>query len=341
MEIKPVTNPNDWDKFLASRENTLFVQSSGYGEFYKKLGEKSWIFGLYDGGELVGGSLVVSTHAKRGNFLYLPYGPILPPESRADALAAITNYIADFARQTGEYAFLRVSPFLEATAENQKMFARNAYRPAPMHVLAETTWLLDLRPSEAELFDGMGKNHRNLIRRCQKDGVKIVRTDQAPELDNFYKIYRTTARRHKFHKFSESYIKNEFKTFADRGEALLYLGFLSDGRLDSAAIVIYYQNMACYRHGASLNLNKKNPTSYLLQWEAIREAKSRGMGHYNFWGIAPAGASRRHPFWGITHFKKGFSGYALNLVHCQDYPLTKQYYLNWLIESVRRIRRGF
>ncbi|GAI33015.1 unnamed protein product, partial [marine sediment metagenome] len=28
------------------------------------------------------------------------------------------------------------------------------------------------------------------------------------------------------------------------------------------------------------------PASYLLQWEAIKEAKNRGCKLYNFWGIA-------------------------------------------------------
>lgn len=341
MEIRLIANHEDWDEFVARQENTLFVQSYSYGEFYKTLSEDYWIFGIYDEGKLVGGSLVVSVHAKRGNFLYLPYGPILPEKDKAAALRAVTKYLAGFARGAGDYSFLRVSPFMEDSAPNRKIFKDNSYIEAPMHILAETTWLLNLNPSEKELMLNMNKNHRNLIKRCAKDEVKVIQTGDPAQLDNFYKIYNATAKKHKFHKFSKDYIQKEFEIFAANQEASLYLGYLGDGRLDSAAIIIYYKKMAVYRHGASLNLKRQNPTSYLIQWEAIREAKRRGLYSYNFWGIAPENASQKHPFWGITHFKKGFGGFPLDLIHCQDYPLTKKYYINWLIETFRRIKRGF
>ena len=73
MEIKEIKNKEEWEKFVLTQPFTLFVQSSKYGEFYEKMGEKFWIFGLYENNVLVGGSLVVSVHAKRGNFLFIPY----------------------------------------------------------------------------------------------------------------------------------------------------------------------------------------------------------------------------------------------------------------------------
>ena len=120
----------------------------------------------------------------------------------------------------------------------------------------------------------------------------------------------------------------------------MFDAYLPDSSLDSSAIIMYYGSMAAYRHGASLNINKKLPTSYLLQWEAICEAKKRGIKYYNFWGIAPEN-SPKHPFHGITHFKKGFGGYSRELMHCHDLPITNKYYINWFVESIRRIKRGF
>jgi lipid II:glycine glycyltransferase (peptidoglycan interpeptide bridge formation enzyme) len=117
---------------------------------------------------------------------------------------------------------------------------------------------------------------------------------------------------------------------------------LPDGRLDGAAVIIYYGNMAAYRHSGSLNLDSRYPTSYLLQWHAIQEAKGRGMEWYNFWGIAPENATKKHPFFGITHFKKGFGGENKKLLYCQDFRINKtRYLLTKIIETIRRIRRGF
>ena len=99
--------------------------------------------------------------------------------------------------------------------------------------------------------------------------------------------------------------------------------------------------MSAYRHSASLNKNPKLPSSYLIQWEAILESKHRNKKYYNFWGIAPNDSKKSHPFAGITHFKKGFGGFQKNLLHCQDLPITKKYYITFIIEMARKIKRGF
>lgn len=342
MIVKEIKNKNEWESFLLTQMNTLFVQSFSYGEFYKSMGEDAWIFGIYDENEaIVGGSLVVSTHAKRGNFLYLPYGPILPEKESENALSILVNFIQAFAKEKRGYDFIKASPFMNDTEENKQIFKRNKFNNAPLHVLAETTWLLDLSKTEDELLEGMNKNHRNLIRRCMRDGVKIEKSKSPEAMKDFLHIYDTTAQRHKFHKFSDKYVTKEFEAFAQNDQALILSAKLPDGTHDSSAIIMYYGNTAAYRHGASLNTNSKLPTSYLIQWEAIKEAKARGMKWYNFWGIAPENAPKTHPFFGITHFKKGFGGIQKDLLHCQDLPLSGKYYFNWIIETIRKIKRGF
>ncbi|OGH86629.1 MAG: hypothetical protein A2301_00345 [Candidatus Magasanikbacteria bacterium RIFOXYB2_FULL_40_13] len=340
MQIKEIKNPKEWEDFNKKQLNTLFVQSVSYGKFYGRLGEGCHIFGIYENEALIGGALVLTTHAKRGNFLYIPYGPILPEKNKPEAFSAFVKFIADFAKSERGYDFIRISPYLENTKENLSLFKDNGFKSAPMHVLAERTCVLDISPDEEQLLLNMNKNHRNLIRRCLREKVKIKKSVKADDLKSFFELYKETAVRHKFFKFSDKYVRSEFEEFSQENEAVLFTAYLPDGSLDASAVIMYYGVMAAYRHGASLNLDKKLPTSYLLQWEAIKEAKSRGMKYYNFWGIAPEN-SPRHPFHGITHFKMGFGGQCIDLVHCQDLPISKKYYINWLVESVRRIKRGF
>lgn len=342
MLVKEIKNRDEWEKFLQNQTNTLFVQSWNYGEFYKSMGENFWVCGVYDNNDkLIGGSLVVSTHAKRGNFLYLPYGPILPPVQEREVFSALMDFIKKIAKDKNEYDFIKVSPFIEDTENNRKMFSEYGFKNAPLHILAETTWLLDLSKSEDELLQAMNKNHRNLINRCLREGIKIEKTQNRESIGNFLKLYDITAQRHKFHKFSEKYVTAEFSAFAQNNQAMILSAQLPNSTLDSAAVIMYYGNMAAYRHGASLNTDKKLPTSYLIQWEAIKEAKARGIKLYNFWGIAPENAPKTHPFWGITHFKKGFGGFQKDLLHCQDLPLKPRYYFNWAVELIRKIKRGF
>ncbi|KKQ28111.1 MAG: Methicillin resistance protein [Candidatus Magasanikbacteria bacterium GW2011_GWC2_37_14] len=331
-KIEKITNHEIWENFNLQQLNTLFVQSVQYGKFYEKIGEQFWIFGIFENNILIGGSLVVTVHARRGNFLYLPYGPI-----GERGLKDFFSYLKEFAKKNN-YDFIRVSPFIEDSIKNKELYKNLGFRSSPIHVLAETTWLLDLATTQEELLQQMDKTHRYLIKRCEKEGVKIEKSD---DINKFNKLHDETAKRHKFIRFSNKYITNEFNSFTLKDQCLIFNGFLSTNELDSSAVIIYYGNMAAYRHGASLNLNHKISTSYLLQWEAIKEAKKRGIKYYNFWGIAPENAKKNHPFKGITHFKKGFGGYQKDLLHCQDLPISYKYCFAWIIETLRRIKRRF
>jgi lipid II:glycine glycyltransferase (peptidoglycan interpeptide bridge formation enzyme) len=103
--------------------------------------------------------------------------------------------------------------------------------------------------------------------------------------------------------------------------------------------------MAFYHHGSSIS-EQKVPVSYLLQWEAIKEAKQRGCRSYNFWGIAPDVkekldiAKSRHPWAGLTLFKMGFGGRIKEYVKTQDFPISFSYWLTFIFERLRKIKRG-
>ncbi len=339
MHVQIIKNTTDWEQFFCTQPFTPFVQSGRYIDFYKHLSEDGFILGIYEKDTIIGGSVVVTTHAKRGSFLYLPYGPLLPAQQTSEALGLFLKFLTDYGREK-KFDFIRVSPFLDETLTTKNLFETHGFRSAPMHVLAENTWLLDVTPSEDVLLQNMNKNHRNLIRRCEREGVIIKQTTLPSHLSGLSDLLDITAKRHGFRRFSAEYIEQEFKSYLP-DHVVLFESFLPDGTLDGAAVIMFYHTMAAYRHSASLGLNSKLPTSYLLQWRVIQEAKKRGMHWYNFWGIAPEGSSSEHPFFGITHFKKGFGGIKKDLLHCHDYPLTYRYWLNWMVETLRRFKRGF
>jgi len=81
------------------------------------------------------------------------------------------------------------------------------------------------------------------------------------------------------------------------------------------------------------------PGNYLLQWEAIKEAKKRGMKKYNFWGVAPLD-SKDHRFSGISIFKRGFGGEDVQYLHAQDLIINhKKYVITFAIEKIRKFIR--
>jgi len=337
---KILQQQDEWEIFVKKQIFTLTTQSWHFGEFYKSRGDDFFVLGVYDGGTLIAGSLVLVVHARRGTFLFLPYGPILSHDKQT----CFSILLDELKKQAKKYKanFIRISPFIETSdIKMQTILQKEHFKKAPLHMLAEHTHMLDLTKNDDKLLMDMKKNHRNLIRRCEREGVRIEISKNRQDLQKFHNMIDFTAQRHNFTRFSNDYVEKEFDAFTKSGEVLIFCAYLPDGTLDSTAVIYYYGSMSAYRHGSSLIQNPKLPTSYLLQWRAIQEAKRRGMQYYNFWGIAPDDAPKNHPFKGITHFKKGFGGKTYDLIPAHDYIITNKYYINWIIEEFRRRKRGF
>lgn len=337
--------PKVWENFLLAEPNTIFVQSPAYVNFYQSMGEEGRIWGVYnEANELVAGTLLISVHARRGNFWLLPYGPIIAQKNSQSDWENIFSFLTEALKKEAAKAgldFVRVSPFWPISNQTAwNSLKKNKFVRSPLHILAENTWLLDITPSEDDLLKNMEKNHRSLIKRCAKEGVRVEISTDLEAVEQFNRMHDETAKRHNFHRFPDGYVRKEFNALAPQNAAVIR-AYLPDGTLDAVGIFMFYGTMSCYRHAASLMSNKHLPTSYAVQWAAIQEAKKRGCTVHNFWGIAPAGAEKNHPFYGITHFKKGFGGYELDLIPCHDLPVSLKYYFTWLIEKVRSIRRGF
>jgi lipid II:glycine glycyltransferase (peptidoglycan interpeptide bridge formation enzyme) len=337
LHTKIIKDPSQWESFLDTQPFQIFVQSPSYAEFNTATGDDSFILGLYDNDKLIGGSVVITIHAKRGNFFYLPYGPILDYSQKAH-LNKFTQDLKKLAKDKN-LDFIRISPFIDETKENYSSVKKAGYHKAPMHMIAETTWMLKLDKDPEKLLKEMRQNHRNLIRRADRDGVTVESSTNLGDIKEMHNLLEETAKRHNFHAFPLSYLEEEFKAFNKHGQVKIYKAF-HQGDLLAMAVMYFYKNSAIYRHGASNMLRPKVPSSYAIQWQAIQDAQKAGCQYYNFWGIAPEGA-KKHPFKGITRFKQGFGGFQKDLLPAHDLPTSSKYIINFLIETFRRLKRGF
>lgn len=166
-------------------------------------------------------------------------------------------------------------------------------------------------------------------------GVEIQKSENRADIPQFLKLYKETASRQNF--VEHKGILEEFDLFLKDRQILLFKGKYGK-RLLSAALIIFYNDQAIYHHSASME--QKIAVNYLLQWEAIQEAKRRGMAIYNFFGIAPENNSR-HPWLGLTLFKKGFGGRKVEYLHAQDLPLSLRYCTTYIVEKIRKIKKGY
>lgn len=336
-----IKNKEVWEDFLSRCEEKTFLDSWNWGEFNRMTGNKIWRLGIYETSNLIASALVIKISAKRGTFLFVPHGPTIKHQVSSNKYQVLKTLLEELKKIAKEEKanFIRISPIWERKEENIKIFKDLDFREAPIHMHPEVTWELDITPPEKLLLAQMRKTTRYLIRQgLRNPDLKIDQSKEIEDVEKFNKLYQETVDRHNFTPFSLEYLKNEFLVFSPEGQISLFFTTYQNEIL-SSAMIIFWQNIAFYHQGASSQKHSKIPASYLLQWEAIQEAKKRGCKIYNFWGIVP-NEDPQHPWAGLTLFKMGFGGYKKEYVKTQDFVLSKKYWLTFLFEKIRKAKRG-
>jgi lipid II:glycine glycyltransferase (peptidoglycan interpeptide bridge formation enzyme) len=344
MEIKEIDNKQEWEDFLSSRTEKTFLQSWNWGEFNIQAGSAIWRFGAYNDERLIGVAFIYKISARRGTFLFIPHGPVmiedLPIKDKKEILELILLQLSDIAKKE-KIDFIRVSPLLFNTEDNQNIFLDLGFREAPMHASAyEATWKLDLLPIEEDLVHKMRKTTRYLIRKATENkDISIEISDDPKDLPTYQELNKAVAKRQKFTPFSDKFIKNEFDIFSKDKEVIFIFGKYK-GEIAAGAMIIFWSGIAFYHQAASLGKFSKFSIPYLMQWEAIKEAEKRKCRTYDFWGFTDPEKYPKHPWAGPTLFKMGFGGYKEEYIKTQDLVISKKYWINYIIEKIRKLRRG-
>lgn len=251
----------------------------------------------------------------------------------------------------GGGVFARVEPKLPK--ENGMMDALNAagFTPAERNIQPKDTRVLDLTQSEDDLLRAMHPKTRYNIRLARRHGV-VVREDTTTRgLRIFLELAREVARRERFQYHPDRYYEALLQSFAPArnglatGEAggpsgMLTLRIAEQQHMPLAAgLFIRFGDTVTYAHGAGSSRRKHVMAPYLLHWESLSRAKASGAARYDFFGVAPPGASVTHPWFGITRFKQGFGGADEHYVGAADLITDPALYR--MIEIGRSLRTLF
>lgn len=357
MNILPITNEVVWTNFFDMIGSPSFHQSWEWGEFQTMQGYQILRLGFYQREKLIGIALVIKIRSKRGNFLFVPHGPLFSflhsalsidvssdeINTAKEGLGVLTEYLANIARAE-DFWFIRIAPIFSDNDVNNEIFKIVGFKIAPIYMHAETVWIVDLSPSEDELLMSMRKNTRYAIRKASKIGVGIEKHFVISALDEFWKLYEKTTTRENFTPFPKKYIANEYTAFRKTNNSVFFLGRLPQilaqegaSKYLAGSLVIFTKSTGYYHQGASIHT--EFPVPYLLQWSAMLEAKRRGCKYYNFYGIYRAGRTPKS--WeGLSLFKRGFGGFELNYLPTQDYVVSPKYYFSYLVDRYLSYRRG-
>lgn len=340
MQVKEIINKKEWEEFCLKCKDKTFTQSWNWGIFNESMGDKVWRFGIYNNNNLIAVFQIIKIIAKRGTFITLPMGPIIK-ENKEKSIKLALRKTKEIAKQE-KADFIRWAPILENNEENINLIKELKTNNAPIHIHPELTWELDISKDENTLLKEMRKTTRYLVRQGLKnEDIEIIQSTDPKDIEEFNNVYKVTVERHNFTPFSIKYLTKELNAFKDDNQILIFLAKYK-GEVIASSMIIFWSKIGFYHQGASSQKYPKIPASYLMQWEAIKEAKKRECKKYNFWGIARDEEikDKNHPWAGLTLFKKGFGGYNTEYIKTQDIGLTFKYQLIRLFETLRKRKRN-
>jgi lipid II:glycine glycyltransferase (peptidoglycan interpeptide bridge formation enzyme) len=336
LEIQEVNDRKIWEEFNLAQDYPAYFQAWDWGEVMKMSGVPVFRFGFSKESQLLGIAQVFDIKAKRGHFLHLRQGPVLREWDRR-TVGEILRFIRDFAQKRGA-SYVRVSPLVKEDNPVISYLKEIGLKEAPIHnVDAENRWVLDISQELEAILKSMRKTTRYLIRKGESENIKVTCSQADVDIEKFLKIYYETARSKKF--VPHLLVKEEIEVFRKEDQSFVYLAE-DKGEILGGAVINYYGSEAIYRHGATTSAGRNTPASYLIQWQAIKDAKEKGLRLYNFWGVSKED-DPKDPWFGLSQFKKGFGGERVDFIHAMDYPVSPKYWISFLIDYYTKLKKGY
>lgn len=320
-----------WLKTVETHKEANFLQSPEWGRTNELIGATV----ITEEFENHGRALMIVRKAKRGRYLEIPCGPLIDWQNKKLAKSAL-EHISKIAK-THRCTFVRIRPQLLFSDQNLKLLKSLGARIAPMHLAAEHTVIINLKPSEEELLKNMRRQTRYEVRRAEKQGIIVEKSHSEDDFRTFHRVQIKTAKR-------QNFIPPDLKTLLAEHQAFgpaakIYTAKTADGEPIAYGLILKNANEAAYFEAASTDLNRKLPGAYALIWQAIKDLKAENIERFNLWGIAPKDQPH-HRYAGVTTFKTGFGGEVVEYVPAHDLVLNELAYLKtFLIETIRKKRR--
>ncbi len=285
-------------------------QHPSWDTFQQSIGRRTWRF------ENEGARAIVIKHPLPFNLCWLevPRGPLFKDQ---ESLQKILEDIRHTAQQE-KAIFIRMSSYEDLPLE---------LPDTPFDRHPQTSLAIDLSLSDEDILAQMKPKGRYNIKVAEKHDVKI---EVSSDVGTFYHLLKKTGERDDFGIHEESFYQKLLEAMGNNAQLLMAR---YEDRVVAGGIFVYLDEWGIYYYGASDRHYGKVMAPYLLQWEAIKEAKKRGCKYYDFLGIAPEGAVK-HAWAGVTQFKSKFGGEVL------DYPKAKDIILRPFWYFLYKLKKG-
>ena len=302
----PEVSLQDWNQYLEKYPDVHILQTGEWGELKSAFGWEPVRLVLDDGP----GAQILFRRLPLG--LTLAYLP--KPAFSFQKLSVSKQFLAevDLICKKHRAVFLKVELDIWDSEADSIGTAYNAFRISTHNIQPPRTIIVNLRSTEDDILTRMKQKTRYNIRLAAKKGVTVRPWNNLPA---FHQMMLVTGGRDGFGVHSLEYYQRAYELFHPTGMAELLVAEYEGVPL-AALMVFAHGQRAWYVYGASNDKERNRMPTYLLQWEAMRWARSKGAEEYDLWGVPDADeesleaqfTERSDGLWGVYRFKRGFGG---------------------------------
>lgn len=316
----PQVTAQEWASFLEGFPDAHLLQTPLWGELKTAFGWQAAYLIYGSQGQQIGAQILFHPLPLGFRLAYIPKGPVGSSPWKQDEPAWSHFWAeADQLCREKRAIFLKVEPDMWETScgAGQAPETRQALLPPGFRKSAHTiqpprTLVVDLGGDEEEVLGRMKPKTRYNIRLALKKGVV---TQPSADLDTFYRLMVVTSQRDGFGVHSLAYYRKAYELFYPPGACELLMAEFQGDSL-AGLMVFAHGKRAWFLFGGSTNDHRDRMPNYLIQWEAMRWARSHGITEYDLWGVPDEEeetlesrfTKHAEGLWGVYRFKRGFGG---------------------------------
>lgn len=340
-------NKEKYTKFLESHPRCNFQQSLEWGKV-KDAWTNEVVLAEDENGNIIGSlSVLIRKIPIFGNLMYSSRGPVCNIHDEK-VLAQLTEGLKELAKKYHAFV-LKIEPDIKSDDQEFRDLAlklgykiKDDAKDFSEEIQPRYVFRLQIKgKTEDEVFANFHQKTRYNIRLATKKGV-TVKEGTKEDLKDFHKIMVETGARDGFIIRPLEYFEKMYDNLAPEHMKVLMAYY--EGKPISGVIPIMYGNKTWYLYGASSNEYRNVMPNYLLQWEMIKIAISRGDDIYDLRGVSGV-VDESHPQYGLYRFKKGFGAEFtefLGEIYIPFKPLTYKMYkiAEKVFRKLRALKRG-
>jgi len=251
-------NSKDWTKFFKNNKKSRFEQSINYLDFLEHNGKKNNNKIVYEGKRVVGLVTLV-----RENFLFFKrYNSNGILVNKEKYIPVIIN---ELKKQLKDGVYIKINDFRKNSDKNNKY--SYAYVINIENKSKETLWLKNIN-----------KKSRNLIRKCEKNNLKINISKSSNELEKFYPIYKK-----RMIEFGSTPFNLKSLKYLLKNEKYIIFNVYKGSKILAGGTLVLENNKNLVLH---LSASKKEYLAYspnnFLYWEILKFAISKKFSKVNY-----------------------------------------------------------